>query len=389
MKDSTPLSSDGRLVFVDNMRIFLAVTVVVFHVSIAYGADHHWVYHEPPQDELTSALLNGHISIHHAYCMGLYFFLAGYFTPGAYHRRGSKRFVEDRLLRLGVPVLVYFVVIMPVLIYLYLVNFYGASLSFPDFYLRSFQKMKYVSVGPTWFILVLLVYSLIYAALRSYRERRCPAAGDATAAGAPGNLFFLGLAVLLAMATVLVRLRFSIGVDRIPIIGVDLAYQPQYITMYVLGITFYNRRILHDATRRHGRVWLWLTAGSLLGWGVLVSTGRDSLGNESPFLGGNGWQAMLYGAWESVFCVGMLFSLMYIFMRRLAFQGRLARALRANAYAVYLVHPPLLVGLQYLFRDLEAHNLQKFLLVTLLGVPASFLVSHYIVRRLPYAGRIL
>lgn len=48
-----------------------------------------------------------------AFFMGLFFLLAGYFTPPALARKGATRFVIARLLRLGLPLLFYGLVLGP------------------------------------------------------------------------------------------------------------------------------------------------------------------------------------------------------------------------------------------------------------------------------------
>ena len=49
--------------------------------------------------------------------MGLLFLIAGYFTPRAYDRKGAGPFLIDRLKRLGIPLLFYEVVILPMISY--------------------------------------------------------------------------------------------------------------------------------------------------------------------------------------------------------------------------------------------------------------------------------
>jgi hypothetical protein len=39
--------------------------------------------------------------------MGILFLLAGYFTPGSLERKGYARFLSDRFLRLGLPLLAF------------------------------------------------------------------------------------------------------------------------------------------------------------------------------------------------------------------------------------------------------------------------------------------
>lgn len=48
-----------------------------------------------------------------AFFMGLFFFLAGYFTPSAFDRKGGPKFLADRGLRLGVRLLLGTLAIVP------------------------------------------------------------------------------------------------------------------------------------------------------------------------------------------------------------------------------------------------------------------------------------
>jgi glucans biosynthesis protein C len=53
-------------------------------------------------------------TVNQAWFMGLFFLLAGYYTPAAYDRRGTAGFVRERLLRLGVPLAGYFFLLHPI-----------------------------------------------------------------------------------------------------------------------------------------------------------------------------------------------------------------------------------------------------------------------------------
>ena len=48
-----------------------------------------------------------------AFFMAVLFFIAGYFSAAAYDRKGFSRFLRDRLFRLGLPTLLYMLVIGP------------------------------------------------------------------------------------------------------------------------------------------------------------------------------------------------------------------------------------------------------------------------------------
>jgi surface polysaccharide O-acyltransferase-like enzyme len=78
-----------------------------------------------------------------------------------------------------------------------------------------------------------------------------------------------------------------------------------------------------------------------------------------------------------------------VFRSRLDIQGSLGRFLSKNAYTVYIIHAPLLVGLCWLLQGVSIYPLLKFALVAPIAVGLCFLASHFIVRRIPLAEKVL
>jgi len=105
-----------RLLFMDNLRILLICLVVLQHLAVTYGAAGSWMYRDPAQDILTAILLTNLTGIGMASGMGFFFLIAGYFTPGSYDRKGPRSFLRDRLLRLGIPLLLYGLVLQPLVV---------------------------------------------------------------------------------------------------------------------------------------------------------------------------------------------------------------------------------------------------------------------------------
>src|SRR6516162_5829406 len=93
----------SRMLFVDNLRVLLISMVVIQHVAVTYGAVGSWYYRDPATNLLTGIILTTWTGIGMASGMGFFFLIAGYFTPGSYDRKGSKSFLLDWLVRLGIP----------------------------------------------------------------------------------------------------------------------------------------------------------------------------------------------------------------------------------------------------------------------------------------------
>jgi acyltransferase-like protein len=167
----------SRLPFIDNLRILLICLVVVQHVSVTYGATGFWYYRDPATDAFTRTFLTLWDSVGQAAGMGFFFLIAGYFTPGPYDRKGAASFLRDRFIRLGIPLLLYDLLLDPLVAYIA----GGLRGSYWSFYGGYLLQVRGVS-GPVWFIAVLLLFSLLYAAWRLLTRNHPQAHGK------PGNL---------------------------------------------------------------------------------------------------------------------------------------------------------------------------------------------------------
>ena len=88
-------------------------------------------------------------------------------------------------------------------------------------------------------------------------------------------------------------------------------------------------------------------------------------------------------------CVSMCIALLAFFKNRFNSQGPIAKALANNTFTVYLIQLPVVIILQYMLIGVAIDPLLKFAIVGAIGVLLSFAISHYVIRRLPYAKYIL
>lgn len=94
----------GRLLFVDDIRVFLTVLVVLHHLMVIYAGTGNWPYYtEGNPNDVVEALGGWFCAVNQAYFMGLFLLISAYFVPGSYDRKGAGRFLKDRLVRLGIP----------------------------------------------------------------------------------------------------------------------------------------------------------------------------------------------------------------------------------------------------------------------------------------------
>lgn len=390
----------GRLLFIDNIRWVLMVLVVVVHVAVTYAnIGDLWYYQEEREvDMATGFTLGALCSFIQAFSMGLFFFLAGTFVPGAYNRKGAVKFAAERLARLGVPTLFFMLVLHP-LTEIVRDSFLGRLPANPlqDFvsYMVSLEFLS--ESGPLWFALALLVFSMLYALIRRAIGRPGSAggsaagiaargvAGRATGSGAVTHGKVIALIATIALLSFLVRIWFPFGTD---LFNMKPAYFPQYILLFAAGLWAARNRFFLNLPDRIGRTWLRvaLFAGIPL-WFVLMVIGGVQEGGLAPFFGGLHWQAAAYAFWDTLFCVAMVLGLVTLFRRRFNRQGRLTRFAADNTFGVYVFHTPLVVLITMLLKDWSAYPLLKFVTALLLALPVCFLASAAI-RRVPLMRRL-
>lgn len=84
--------------------------------------------------------------------------------------------------------------------------------------------------------------------------------------------------------------------------------------------------------------------------------------------------------------------MLIVFKNRWNVTGRVKAALAKNVYTVYLIQIPVILFLQGYFIQVDPIKrppLLQFVLVAVLATVICFLISNYIVRKIPYADRVL
>ena len=384
--DTTPIqplpqaTSRVRLFFLDHLRAALTILVVLHHLAVIYGAGAVFYYVEPPgpQDQLAYVLLVVFLLINQAYFMGCFFLISGFFTPGSFDRKGPGAYSKDRLLRLGIPLVVYVLVLSPIAsIGLYQAPASVAHLT-PPFTWQQLPSL--LGVGPLWFAEMLLFFCLGYVIWRQLVRIRVQ---PTERVFSPPSYRAIGLVVLvLALASYLMRIVVPLGVS-IPILGFPtLAYLPQYLSFFILGVIAFRRN------------WFQTIPGSLGKTGVVVALLATivffplALSRGATFLGHGSWQSAVYALWDSTFSVGMCLGLLTCFRHFLNRQNRFGRFLSQQAFTVYIIHIPVIVLLALAIHGIHLESLLKFGLAALIGVPLCFALA-FLVRKIPFASRIL
>ncbi len=189
------------------------------------------------------------------------------------------------------------------------------------------------------------------------------------------------------MCTFLVRIPWPNGTS---FYNMQFCYFPQYVFFFIAGTLACRQSWLTTMKWATGKWWgrigLW---GGLVVWFVVLILGGAFTGQKAAFSGG--WTAQSAGLcfWEALAGVGLSIGCLTLFRKRFNRQGRWAKFFSANAFAVYVFHPPILIAITLVMAGLHWPPLVKFVLATALAIGASFALCALVFRRIPLLKKIL
>jgi len=366
-----------RLAFIDQLRGVITLLVVFHHTAITYGGAGSWYYKEA-SDSLghgpTATFLTLFCAINQTWFMGAFFLFAGYVTPGSYERKGASRYLVDRAIRLGIPLLLF--------------GFFLDALTNSIADLQSDGKFFAIfasrladfryAPGPLWFVQVLLLFSMGYAGWRWLRPARRPEDNEPL----PSHRALLLAAMGTGTAAFAMRLFVPVGQEY----GhMQLGYFPSYIVLFVAGCIAAQHHWLARIDAAYARIWWRVTLIALpilpivaLGYRALTGAGLQVLGG---FTGGS----LLYAMWEPFVAWGTLLALLWYF--RTQVNPERLRHLGRRAYAIYCFHPPIVVGFSLALRTWAAPEALKFLAVGTLSCVTLYLTCGLLLR-IPLVARV-
>ncbi len=315
-----------RLLFIDNIRWSMIVLVLSMHACDTYSPFGNWYYVDrQPTGFGTKIFFGAYQSFLQAFFMAVLFFIAGYFSAAAYDRKTFSQFVRDRVFRLGLPTLLYMLVIGPLTQY-YLSRTWGSG-GFAHQWLLHLRDGEWRSeTGPMWFCAALLMFSIIYALIRfaGWKEPEIKLSDngrESVSIGLSDRFCLRSASVMLALAVVL------------------------FVALILFG-------------------------GALQG-------------DTTPYAGGFNSVSAAKCLWEALVCVGIGLLMLAVYRRHFDFQNEVARWLSDNAFGIYLIHPPILIGFAILLHGFAVHPVAKAAMLTVLAAIGSFVASAFVLRKSP------
>lgn len=399
----TDAEPNARFHSMDALRAFALLLGVVFHAAESFcpgreswaiiDSQAHWGFD-----------LFQHVC--HSFRMEIFFLIAGFFAHLVYHRRGAKRFVQNRIHRIAVPFVLGWVVLYPAFTAIWL---WGASksgrlealgippevqqlpvwkltlgaLSTPQFYQENFNLLH------LWFLHQLMI---IYVLVLAGRHLLCRFSALFKAISRITDLLVEKLVkshwklLWLALCTMPMLLGMrGWGVDTpndsiFPHIPTTLLYGFFFLLGWQLHRQHHLLRVISMNTA------LPLVVGVLMIWPtknfrqVIEILDLDNVASlfHRPF------HSLLYG----LMMWGFVFGISGLFIRFANRPSPTWRYVADSSYWVFMVHHLVVVTLQILVAYLSWGSGLKFLLINIVSFPLLFLSYHYCVR-FTWIGQLL
>jgi hypothetical protein len=359
--------------YIDRLRTVMTAFVVLYHTTIIFSASRGWSYSEiHSSDPLLDRLVRLLVYTNMAYLMGFFFLLAGYFTPASLERKGYARFLRDRFVRLGLPLLAFCLLLGPLT---------AALQSFAQgngFWITIglIWRQKQFINGPLWFAQALLIFSLVYCAWRAIagsplsRTERVPAP-------VPAHRWWFLSAIGIGALTL--GIRQFVPVTKL-VCGLRLGYFASYIFLFAVGIAAWRYDWLRQLTWKNARMGI---IGAVVAWPLMPFSAaiahllrHPGVFNFARF----NWPSVLYAFWDPFLAWGFIAMGILIFRSHVNQPSPIWDWFTQRAYAVYIINAPVLAGIAVLLHGWVVSELVRYSVAGTLGCVATWLLADPLVR---------
>ena len=380
------------------LRAFIVALVVAHHTALGYlpalppanratllTKPQLWLI-TPVVDPHRWALTSPFIAFNDTFFMSLMFFLSGLFFWHALQRKGVAKFLRDRLLRLGIPLLVAIGLFSPIAYYpSYLQT--TAHTGIAEF-CRQWLALGFFPTGPAWFVGVLLLFDAAAALLFTLRPAWATGIGSLTARVSQSPLLaYLALIAVSALVYIPMALVFTpFAWTGWGLVAFQTSRILHYFAYFLIAVGLGAAGIDRGLLAPNGKLaahWLVTSIASLVTFAVFSAVGLNALKHvPSPAL------TAVTAAGFVLSCAAACFACLALFLRFMQARRPLWDSMAANSYGIYLVHYMFVSWLQYALLPASFPGFAKFP-IAFVGALALSWIATATLRRIPAVARIV
>jgi len=385
IKVTNPTGKKSRIFYIDNLRIYLTILVILHHIAMGYGGSGAWFVNESdfyPIDGATQIVFMLFNEINQSYFMAFFFLIAGYFIPRSFENKGASNYTKDRLIRLGIPLVVYVIIISPMTEFIVRNYAYNQGWTFAEVIINRINNVT-IGVDHLWFILALLIFSGFYVLYRKIRPMHIPVSEKPF----PKNRMILVSILVIGIITFTVRIVSP--VDTVYILNFKFGHFTSYVFMFWFGILAYSGKWFDKLQSTQARSWIGIAVCVLIALPLfLILMINPSSPDITPFMGGVTLESLMFSIWESSALLSITIGTLYVFKTRLNRSNWILKNIGGSVYTAYIIHIIIIIGFQILLLPIVMPAFLKAAIVAVVSIPVIFGLSA-VIRKIPGFSRVL
>jgi peptidoglycan/LPS O-acetylase OafA/YrhL len=382
--ENFPAVAQRRIAPLDRARTLITLLVVMHNAMLAYSS-------LGPADRERWIGFDLVVLFNDSLVMASMFFISGLFVCNGLTAKGAAMFLRDRAVRLGIPLLISILLLMPIAAYPGLLRDHAAEVGVLQAWWRALIVGSGAS-GSVWLLGMLLVFDTMAAVTWRLAPKTVSAAGRRlfVARNRSRMLFALLLAIT---AAVYLPMRLGFGDANWLAFG-PLVLQPSRVLLYavyflcgmLIGASNLWVGVLAEAGTLARRWPLWLGLAVLAYVVILVLTYAryNWVSFDDPPL----WWQIGHGLALVTCSAAISFTLPAFLLRFANKDWGVLDWMRPSAYGIYLLHFIMVAWTQYAVDDLAWPTAVKFAIVFIVTLSMSWLLT-LALRRIPLVARVI
>ncbi|MFL0801622.1 MAG: acyltransferase family protein [Agarilytica sp.] len=365
----------NRLEFLDSLRGFIILLVVVLHASAVYmKMPPQWWYVVDPQKSLFFTFVSILLSVP---LMAPMFFIAGYFALKSLQKNGVHHYLKNKLIRIGAPWAFGALILAPMAGYF--IHFSrGNPMEFFHFVLyehwvNSYQQSVY------WFLGILLLFFLCLTLTFKFSVSLRQAKPQTKK---PTPIFFIGFLATCITSMLVVNQYVSLTswYTDLYIIMFQPVKLPLYAAYFCLGIYAYLNNwypLKTETLKLQYHFIFWVMTASLYALYSIkllpIPAGNELVSKAAKII------------FFNLYCFSSLMFGVALFQKKVNTKSSFWQAISKTSYGIYFIHIIVLCPVTYLLLYTTMPLAIKASLAIGLTGLISWTITHFILNKAPYS----
>jgi glucans biosynthesis protein C len=420
------LPQASRFHYLDHMRGLMIAFVVLQHAVQGYAEQwggRFWFIDLPDRNRFFDVMFMWTDS----FIMQALFFLAGMFVLPSLYRRGWLSFTWEKIARLGIPMILAIIVLVPPLGYLKYEANEEPGITYFDYWFHQFLTPEGIRAAGFWFIAFLLLFTFVAGTVDKVLPFVTRFIGRITSWLASRPV--IGYVIVGTMTSALIGysdLKWGtywwMGLSNLfdftrdswfsAFIGLFVARSNMlfsYILFFILGLgvsksELFTKTDIMERASEHWKLWLGLLLGLSFAYSWYNQTylfdgafndeiryyfaKGGQLDNAWPLIWDVAPKVLIRTTLHGFLCTTQIFALIVLLYRFTTPAMPGWNSLGLCSYGIFFFHEPIVVWTQYTLLHAGLPNLLKMLVVFSIALGLAWTFTAKVLRKLPVTRRV-